>query len=352
MQMQIPTHKNRARQTNHVRRAGNGSRRKRLTFEPLEQRAMLAVVLGAPPADCQVQLPADIEPLIAEPAIIEETPLTFEDATTDGDPAGEVALPEGWSLQLVNPWVDFDYSVTLPEDGSDPALSGPTDEFSETGEWSTWSDEGVNEGIVSLPDGGEPVPGDDQLFDLDRPDDRVRCGTDQIHAALCRRILEEYRDFVTQNPTWPEEHGAGGIQLTVMTPSKYLPQIKLSTPGEARSFDAWWEQRTLVRNEAIAPIPAIDDVPAAVEDGAFVDSEPSLEGVEPVLVVFPGVPTPVEPIDLPKPVAAPTDGSDVSAYAGTSALPLSEAVWAVLGSTQAGAEATAVTPVGGRRRSR
>lgn len=63
--------------------------------------------------------------------------------------------------------------------------------------------------------------------------------------------LDEYLDFVRQNPTWPEDHGAGGIQLQVIEPSSHLPWIEFGTPGEARAFDAWYGEALLtVTSEA------------------------------------------------------------------------------------------------------
>lgn len=54
--------------------------------------------------------------------------------------------------------------------------------------------------------------------------------------------LKEFNRFLAANPDWLADHGADGIQLCVMTPSQYVDGVELSNPGEARAFDAWFEQ--------------------------------------------------------------------------------------------------------------
>lgn len=54
--------------------------------------------------------------------------------------------------------------------------------------------------------------------------------------------LKEFNRFLAANPDWLGDHGADGIQLCVMTPSRHVQGVELSNPGEARAFDAWFEQ--------------------------------------------------------------------------------------------------------------
>lgn len=56
-----------------------------------------------------------------------------------------------------------------------------------------------------------------------------------------------YLECLRVNPQWAEDHGAGGIQLQVITPSAHLPWIELSTPGAARAFDTWYSQTLLTQ---------------------------------------------------------------------------------------------------------
>lgn len=57
-----------------------------------------------------------------------------------------------------------------------------------------------------------------------------------------------YLNFLKDNPEWAADHGAGGLQLQVITPSAHLPWIELSTPGAARAFDTWYEQAQLTQS--------------------------------------------------------------------------------------------------------
>lgn len=57
-----------------------------------------------------------------------------------------------------------------------------------------------------------------------------------------------YLNFLKDNPEWAADHGAGGLQLQVITPSAHLPWIELSTPGAARAFDTWYEQTQLTQS--------------------------------------------------------------------------------------------------------
>ncbi|MFM8635334.1 MAG: hypothetical protein ACKOEX_11070 [Planctomycetia bacterium] len=101
-------------------------------------------------------------------------------------------------------------------------------------------------------------------------------------------LFDEYVQFTEQNPSWREDHGAGGIQLQVICPSMYVPEIELETPGAARAFDAWYETVYLGIGSAMPEESGPD--PRIIIDPIIDDEFP------PVVVICPGV------IDLPFPV--------------------------------------------------
>ena len=108
-------------------------------------------------------------------------------------------------------------------------------------------------------------------------------------------VLKDYWNFIETNPQWLSEHHADGIQLCVMTPSVHLPWIDLGNPGQARAFDAWYEQTALsiVIDDPIdnglwncwvddfqnpLPLPCIDFVSeTSIDDSASTDEEIRLE---------------------------------------------------------------------------
>jgi hypothetical protein len=280
-------HKSRDRRLNRVERFGRfASRARRLAFESLEQRGMLAALIGATPADCEMPIPADAEPPVEESVI---------------------ALPEGWSLTLVNPWETAGCWILPPgDDVAQPTIDLPSEEI-------------LAEGSIEGEEALDP--------DFVQPDGWIRCGTDLVMNGLGNYLVEQYREFVGLNPTWPEEHGAGGIQLMVITPSQHVRWAELSTPGEARSFDAWYEQ-TYLGIDPIDSLPPSDDAPVTVDDR-------NLYGPE-----------------LPVPVASPTDGSDGTPKSAASVASVADAAWASFFTGQGGSESAGTTPVGGRRRGR
>ena len=71
-------------------------------------------------------------------------------------------------------------------------------------------------------------------------------------------IFEEYRSFLEENPQLFQENGVG--QSQVMTPSRYLPEIELGTPGAAMVFDRWYEQTYLT------PVVELPEESAVVQD--------------------------------------------------------------------------------------
>jgi len=258
---------------------------------------MLAAVIGAPPADCEMPIPADAEPPVEEAVI---------------------ALPEGWSLTLVNPWETAGCWILPPgDDVAPPTIDLPLGEVV--------PEDGTDWSFLAT-GGSDPIP------EWIEGDDRRRCGTDLVMKGLGDYVVDQYREFVGQNPTWPEEHGAGGIQLMVITRSKLFPWAELNTPGEARSFDAWYDQ-VFLNNAPADPQPSIDDGAVTVDDENLF--------------------SPDRNSDQPVPATAPTGGSDGTPMsAGTSAASVADAAWASFFTGQGGSESAGTTPVGSRRRGR
>jgi len=305
---------------------------------------MLAGVVGAAPVECEMPVPADAEPPVGDEAAVAEDfaisecwitppgddvapptidlpidgllpedgsdwsfPLTggpdpipewLEESDQSSEEGAVTALPEGWSLTLVNPWDTAGCWILPPGDeGAPPTIDLPIGEIvPEDGSISDGSTDWV----------WESVDEEEHESDYVRPDGWVRCATDLISQNIRTKILNDYRDFVSQNPAWPEEHGAGGIQLMVLTPSSFVPGVVLSTPGEALSFDAWLQE---IRGFPIHPV----------------------FGASPNATSTVGDPTP-------------------SATAG--GLSYRDAAWASLFSTSSAVESTNATPSGGRRRGR
>lgn len=78
-----------------------------------------------------------------------------------------------------------------------------------------------------------------------------------------------YLAFLRDNPRWPDRHGAGGIQLDVITASSHLPWVEFGTPGLARAFDVWFERNVMAvrgRGGAISAGPGADAAEAAVSE--------------------------------------------------------------------------------------
>lgn len=198
--MQNPIHKSRGRRPDRVERLGRfASRVRRPAFEALERRGMLTAVIASPSADREMPAPADAEP-----------------------PAGdEVAVAEGFSIAEC--W------ITPPgDDGAPPAIDVATGEPDPIPAWI--------EGDGSVSDGSTDWVWDavdDQETDSDsvRTGKWIRCGTDPAMHWLGDYLVGQYREFVGQNPTLPEEHGAGGIQLNISDFDSPVPVTALSVAG-------------------------------------------------------------------------------------------------------------------------
>ncbi|MFM8378549.1 MAG: hypothetical protein ACKOB1_04390 [Planctomycetia bacterium] len=291
---------------------------------------MLTLVVNGFVADFDALVLAEDQP------VAEDTALAGDGTVAESDQPYEVMICPEW---VTGPWDEQPRDEQLIDGGL------PEDWVPEawmTEEWMPMTGEPDPmpewlEGDASILDGRTVWVWntvDDEQADQDsvQPDGWIRCGTHLVMQGLGNYLVGQYREFVEQNPTWPEEHGAGGIQLMVITPSKLCRWAQLSTPGEAQSFDAWYEQ-VFLNNAPVDPQPPIDDGPVTVPDDNLFS--PDLNS------------------DLPVPVAAPTGGSDSTPKpAGTAAMSVADAAWAGLFTSQANDESTGSTPVGGRRRSR
>ncbi len=114
-------------------------------------------------------------------------------------------------------------------------------------------------GIHEEGDISEPVPVHDPTVLRGNGEDPTTFQAVPSEDSTYRRYL----NFLKDNPEWAADHGAGGLQLQVITPSAHLPWIDLSTPGAARAFDTWYEQTQLTQSppEDQPSDPAVD--PAA-----------------------------------------------------------------------------------------
>jgi hypothetical protein len=74
-----------------------------------------------------------------------------------------------------------------------------------------------------------------------------------------RELLPRYDAFLAENPTWIDVNQGGDIQLQVITPSGFFPELEFGTPGEATAFDNWYTSWYAAQHNA-------DGSPASVED--------------------------------------------------------------------------------------
>ena len=54
-------------------------------------------------------------------------------------------------------------------------------------------------------------------------------------------LFADYQSFLSDNPDWIEHNQGGDIQAQVITSSGYFSDLEFGTPGEAASFDHWFE---------------------------------------------------------------------------------------------------------------
>lgn len=250
-------------------------RPKQLVFERLEPRDMLAALVAEPPVDAFPEFTSEVEQAPEDSAW---------EATVTDQSEEHVGLPEGFSISL-SPELAWCWFAP-PQVAEPPAIYDGVDE-------------GVLEGSAELeltefspllwciappePDSDvapeaeqEPEPTDLPPVDEQgkiEPTIIVCPGVElppvcpEIDPKLERSgVLDEYAKFLGDNPTWLEDHGAGGIQAQVVTPSGQLPWIELPTPGEAGAFDAWYTEVYLGK------VP-VDDWGSSVDGGLDTSDE-------------------------------------------------------------------------------
>lgn len=398
-----------------ARRLPGGAPRARMAFEALEQRGMLAAVLGALPSACDMQLPADVPPAVDEAVLVEQPTLIDEFVTAEGgSPTDATELFEGVSLLLFKADPDIEVSIADGEDGSvDGDQSGFVPRCPPYWQWCVLPPpfdagtlvlteaQGVDESTVD--ESGE------SLAEESPSENSSSGGADDL--AVNGSPVDEEPSTGGIDPVWgwcgiPEDGGAdvGGCWVDVdwlnppptcdgtdllpiedqnddQTVDGGLPEDWGWSLPEARVFVVhdpnWnraWGFRTL--SETAGSDPVTDEAP--VQDDTPISAD------TPILMVCSGMPVagelrqiPDEPLppvslsyvevvsasvnaDLPSTApaqavekfAAYSAVSDPASTAGTSSLPLREAAWAALGSSQSGAESTGVAPLGGRRRGR
>lgn len=194
--------------------------------------------------------PEDSADPIVDPVIITDPVVTIEPGGID-DPylVPPTVEPIDIRVQFVSSdpgWAAYYYSVAA--DGSvyvmvrasydEPTISAFVSGDSESLAYATVEDTGDGWFIWNFPaDLAPPVP-ETGVFAPPTG------GVDPIFETVGNSdpTLDTYLEFVRQNPTWPEENGASGIQLQVITASTHLPWIEFGTPGEAKAFDTWYEQ--------------------------------------------------------------------------------------------------------------
>jgi len=215
----------------------------------------------------------DVEDLTdqAENELFEVDSLVVEpDASVSIMPNGPIRLVKPYYRTHVDPMVFALSSVTgVTAEGSVdelekplPSLTPAGDDAEVGGDRSGWalsqpSEESVLEPVspsgFDAPD-QPPAPLDlDILGSVVAPDPRPLRGAPAD-------LFSAYIAFLQSNPQWLDDHGATGIQMQVMTPSSYLPSLDLPTPGDARAFDAWYEQ-TQLPNDVVCRFDDLDQPP-------------------------------------------------------------------------------------------
>lgn len=244
----------------------------------------------------------------------EPAPWALENVWGHSPEGAEPPLPACW---LPPPPIGFE-SIPALADGLDPGIATKTS--AQIPGWVVVPEAWFDPIIGTDPNPTDPDAGEGgviQDFPLDLPSPVPPAGvvTDLKVAPERELSVEpapwvdpirwEYWSFVENNPQWPEENGAGGIQLQVFTPSTFLPWISLGTPGEAMAFDRWYEQTYLkpVMSEPPEEAPSELNPPGGWDQPLF----PSLwVGCQPL--DSPAPPSPVEESSAPSndSVSAPT----------------------------------------------
>jgi RNA polymerase sigma-70 factor (ECF subfamily) len=195
-------------------------------------------------------------------------------------PQSENETAEEPILIVCPPPLFFDYTTSEPnfdlfEDSSDSSETGE-----ETEESSTDIDELFyalfeDENAESTDDASEPELGDlvDCVILPVESEEESIDPTAEVEiqpfdpAEFNDYLLEEYNNFLSENPDWISSNSGGEIQAQVMTPSQYAA-IDLPNPGEACAFDLWFENSYLNYSET----DPVEGDNTFVEDGETKDS--------------------------------------------------------------------------------
>jgi len=211
------------------------------------------------------QPPADgVPPLTTDPvAVGDPQPVTIAEIRVHFA-SGE----QGWASYLYSIGIDGEVvGVLVIASYDEPSIARFVKENSHSSDW--WIiDRGEGWLIGNFPlDQAPPVP--DQGFFSPNPDVFSQDPGDSADPENSAVVIPDpglgdpslspesdptydaYLAFVAENPDWPEQNGADGIQLQVITASAHLPWIELATPGAAQAFDRWYEQ--IFRPQQLVP---------------------------------------------------------------------------------------------------
>lgn len=77
---------------------------------------------------------------------------------------------------------------------------------------------------------------------------------EEVYTPSAKDLFEEYQAFLSDNPDWLADNGIGGMQLQVMTSSRYVEDLQLSNPGAAKAFDLWYAANYLEASESVGEV--------------------------------------------------------------------------------------------------
>lgn len=229
--------------------------------------------------------PVETEPAAEDIPGLDDSPSEDASASLDASPRDDGSVPDTnvWIqfCQLNPGWSSYDDYIDSAADlksmnsfsADDDWLIAPVVTDDRDNSALTGDDA---DGIWMIPDCPADQPPEDLPWDGQVPETALNLPwttKPRPIVVVCPRepgedpTLRAYQSFLKDNPTWPDEHGAGGIQPQVITASSHLPWIDLSTPGAARAFDAWFERNVMaVRGrEAEPPEPLAFEAAAAGE---------------------------------------------------------------------------------------
>lgn len=197
--------------------------RRRLCFESLERRGMLAGFVGALP-----QMDGATDWLDVPSA-----PVAFQADSADA----VVCFPEAGFVPVSLESPSFFVSDHVPYDWDDRWFAVDTRR-----RYKSFLDE--NPGWLAEHRVGES---DLQVETPSRNLPWVTFGTPSLAGAFDAWFersfpnAREYAAFLEKHPTWVAEHGENDLVPFVATDSWYVPWMSFGEPAQARAFDAWFE---------------------------------------------------------------------------------------------------------------